>query len=54
MLREHAEREVHDAYAKAVGRAVKETGLPETAFPPACPYTVDQLLAADLLTDAGA
>jgi hypothetical protein len=48
-LRQHAERELDDAYAKAVGRAAKETGLPETAFPAACPYTVEQLLTADLL-----
>lgn len=48
-LRQHAERELDDAYAKAVGRAMKETGLPESTFPAACPYTVEQLLTADLL-----
>lgn len=48
-LRQHAERELDDAYAKALGRAMKETGLPESTFPAACPYTVEQLLTADLL-----
>lgn len=33
-----------EAYADAVELAAKETGLAETAFPPACPYTQAQIL----------
>jgi hypothetical protein len=47
-LRNHAEAALAGAYANAVERAAAETGLPEGTFPEECPYTVDQLLAADV------
>ena len=47
VLRNHAEVVLADAYAKAVERAVAETRLPATTFPPACPYTVDDLLSGN-------
>ena len=50
-LRNHAEAELEDVYRKAVERAAAETGLPPETFPVACPYTLDQLLSADLLAD---
>jgi hypothetical protein len=28
-----------------------ETGLPESAFPPECPYTVEQMLDQDFLPE---
>lgn len=49
VLRNHAEAVLADAYADAVERAAAETGLPPTAFPAECPYSLDQLLAPDLL-----
>ncbi|MYN08370.1 DUF29 domain-containing protein [Pseudoduganella aquatica] len=32
------------AYQAAVYEAAKQTGLPASAFPPACPYSLDQIL----------
>ena len=32
------------AYPDALESAVEETGLPESAFPTECPYTIEQLL----------
>ncbi|WP_035986651.1 DUF29 domain-containing protein [Leptolyngbya sp. KIOST-1] len=37
------------AYADAVERAAAETGLPEVAFPPDCPYAVSQIMAKGFL-----
>jgi hypothetical protein len=34
---------VKEQYPRAVGEAARETGLGSDKFPPACPYTVDQL-----------
>lgn len=51
VLRNHAEAELEDLYAKAVERAAAETGLPAETFPVACPYTLDQLLSAEMLPD---
>jgi hypothetical protein len=51
VLRNHAEAVLADAYRKAVERAAAETGLPAGTFPGVCSYTLDQLLAADLLTE---
>ena len=53
VLRNHAEAVLGDAYAEAVERAAAETGLPATAFPADCPYSLDQLLSADLLDENG-
>jgi len=49
VLRNHAEAVLVDAYHKAVERAAAETGLPAETFPLTCPYSLDQLLSADLL-----
>ena len=50
-LRNHAEAVLADTYRKAVERAAAETGLPAETFPVECPYSLDQLLSADLLAD---
>ena len=42
-LRNHAETVLGDAYRDARKVAADETGLPESAFPAECPYTIDQL-----------
>ena len=52
VLLQHAEAVLHEAYRKAVERAAAETGLSNTAFPETCPYTLDQLVSNDLLSDA--
>jgi hypothetical protein len=36
-------------YRSAVNKAMSETGLPEATFPADCPFTPDQILAADFL-----
>jgi hypothetical protein len=33
-----------DAYPDAIDSAMKQTGLPASAFPPECPYSAEQLL----------
>jgi hypothetical protein len=40
-----------DVYHTAVERASAGTGLPAETFPAACPYSLDQLLSADLLAE---
>jgi hypothetical protein len=49
VLRNHAEAVLADAYHKAVEPAAAETGLPAETFPLTCPFSLDQLLSADLL-----
>ncbi len=49
VLRNHAEAVLADAYQKAVERAAAETGLPAETFPLTCPYSLEQLVSADLL-----
>ena len=51
VLRNHAEAVLADVYPNAVERAAAETGLPAESFPVVCPYTLDQLLSADLLAE---
>ena len=51
VLRQHAEAILADVYRKAVERAAAETGLAAGTFPATCPYTLDQLLAAELLAE---
>jgi hypothetical protein len=51
VLRSHAEAVLTDAYHKAVERAAAETGLQARTFPPTCPYSLDELLSAELLAD---
>jgi len=51
VLRNHAVERLAAAYAKAVERAAAETGFAVASFPSQCPYTLDQLLFADLLSE---
>lgn len=51
VLRNHAESVLADAYARAVKLAAAETELPAATFPAQCPYTLDQLLAPDVLEE---
>jgi hypothetical protein len=51
VLRTHANAVLGEAYTNAVEQAASETGLPESAFPVDCPYTVDQLLTAASTTE---
>jgi hypothetical protein len=51
VLRSHAEENLAKSYAKAVERAISETGLPSNTFPTECPYSLDQLLSPDILGD---
>jgi Domain of unknown function DUF29 len=50
-LRNHANTVLPQAYKRAVGRATGDTGLPASTFPKKCPWTVDMLLAEDVLGD---
>jgi hypothetical protein len=49
VLRNHAETVLADAYCNAVERAAAETGLSIETFPATCPFTLDQLLSAELI-----
>jgi hypothetical protein len=40
-----------EAYTEAREKAAQETGLPETTFPADCPFTPEQILAADFLPE---
>jgi hypothetical protein len=46
-LKRHPDESVSAAYKIAVLRASGETGLPSTAFPETCPYTIEQILDPD-------
>jgi hypothetical protein len=37
------------AYADGVEQAASESGLPASTFPQECPWSLEQLLASDLL-----
>ncbi len=54
VLRAHAESVLSTAYENAIELAASETGLPRSAFPPGCPYTVEQLFAIELSTSEDA
>lgn len=43
-LADYPARILDEAYADAVRGAAKETGLPEGAFPSACPFALSQIL----------
>jgi Domain of unknown function DUF29 len=51
VLRNHAEETLAATYARAVKQAVRETKLPAETFPPECPWTIEQLISAELLTE---
>jgi hypothetical protein len=50
-LRNHAETVLTNVYKDAVRAAAAETRLPAREFPKKCPYTLDMLVAEDLLGD---
>ncbi len=47
VLRNHAFAVLSEAYAKAVARVAKVTGLPTATFPAECPYTLEQLMSPE-------
>jgi hypothetical protein len=49
VLRNHAEKIMAKAYADGVEQAASESGLPASTFPQECPWSLEQLLASDLL-----
>lgn len=51
VLRNHAEETLAAIYAKAIKLASRETKLPAETFPAECPWTLDQLLSADILAE---
>lgn len=51
-LRSHPSEVLDEAYEIARLKAAGETGLPEDAFPAACPFTIEQILDPDFLPDA--
>jgi hypothetical protein len=48
-LRKHGESVLAAVYADAVELAADETDLPEETFPALCPWTLEQLLSAEVL-----
>ncbi len=48
-LRKHAEVVLADCYADAVEMAIEETKLTAETFPAECPWTLEQLLSAEVL-----
>lgn len=51
VLRNHAEESLPAVYQKAVKFAARETSLPASTFPAECPWTLEQLLSAEVLGD---
>ena len=51
-LRRYPADALDDEYRTARADAADETGLPEDAFPAACPFTIEQILDPDFLPDA--
>lgn len=51
VLRSHAMESLAANYQKAVKEAGRERKLPAATFPAECPWTLDQLLAAEVLGD---
>ncbi len=50
-LRRHAAEDLGRAYGRAILKASAETGLPESAFPAGCPFTLDDTLTSPLEGD---
>jgi len=50
-LRKHAESVLAEVYGDAVELAADETDLPEETFPAVCPWTLEQLLSAEVLAE---
>jgi hypothetical protein len=50
-LRKHAESVLTEVYSDAVELAADETELTEETFPAECPWTLEQLLSAEVLAE---
>jgi len=50
-LRNLLRHSVPDAYEEAVTKSVGQTGLPRKMFPPACPFSLDQILDPDFFPE---
>jgi Domain of unknown function DUF29 len=50
-LRSAVEDTLSTVYARALRKAVSETGLPEATFPANCPFTAEQILSEDFLPE---
>jgi hypothetical protein len=50
-LRSALEDTLSTVYARALRKAVSETGLPEATFPADCPFTAQQILSEDVLPE---
>ena len=48
-LRKHAESVLAECYSEAVALAIEQTKLPAETFPEECPWTLEQLLSAEVL-----
>ena len=51
-LRPYLREILPEIYRPAVEQAISETELPEETFPPACPFSVDEILEEDFPPDA--
>lgn len=51
VLRAYAQGVLADAYDNAREQAVAETSLPASAFPRTCPYSLEEILAADFMDE---
>ena len=50
-LRRYLRDQLTEVYPVAVEGAIAETGLPDEVFPPACPFSLDQILDADFFPE---
>jgi hypothetical protein len=50
-LTNYPAQELDQEYSFARAEAAAETGLPETHFPPSCPFTIEQVLDTDFLPE---
>jgi len=51
-LKYQIEEKVSEAYEDAIGLAADETGLSESRFPQACPFTLEQILREDFYPES--
>ncbi len=50
-LRRYLRDQLPEVYPVAVKGAIAETDLPDEVFPPACPFSLEQILEADFFPD---
>ena len=48
-LKSHPGQSLRRAYILGLNDAITQTGLPESAFPETCPYSIEQILDPDFL-----